>query len=256
MCVNKTKGTLAISCFDLIFISIYFRSFNDDEQGSRAKCQSIVLFLFWEMNRNHLLMSYRNWMEMILCVFQSMRVRAGLLLTFALFFAISALVFHFLAMYVPFNCSCFFLWMNELNRLSKRWIVAIPRHPRGPNDQVHYYSLCIPSAWTSSCDEIDDCWSSSSSLSSTVGFVDWWPSWLYFDVGVRTFTRTFSLELTDFAVADFTFRNDRFPFRLTRGFFNALLTYIGTAGAVGEVRKIVDGDSTFVCLQPIEWSNH
>ncbi|CAF1202804.1 unnamed protein product [Adineta steineri] len=52
-----------------------------------------------------------------------MRIRAVLVLTFALFFAISALIFHFLAMF------------------SKRWVVAVPRKPRGPNDQIHYYGL-------------------------------------------------------------------------------------------------------------------
>jgi hypothetical protein len=42
--------------------------------------------------------------------------------------------------------SFFYLFLSivntyELNRFSKRWIVAIPRNPRGPNDQIHYYSL-------------------------------------------------------------------------------------------------------------------
>ncbi|CAF0766158.1 unnamed protein product [Rotaria sordida] len=52
-----------------------------------------------------------------------MRIKAVLLVTLALFFAIIGLIFHFLALF------------------SKRWTVAIPRQPRGPNDQIHYYSL-------------------------------------------------------------------------------------------------------------------
>lgn len=34
-----------------------------------------------------------------------------------------------------------FQWINSIFRFSKRWIVAIPRRPRGPNDQIHYYGL-------------------------------------------------------------------------------------------------------------------
>ncbi|CAF3417722.1 unnamed protein product [Rotaria sp. Silwood1] len=52
-----------------------------------------------------------------------MRIKAVILLTLALFFATIGIIFHFLAIF------------------SKRWIVAIPRQPRGPNDQIHYYSL-------------------------------------------------------------------------------------------------------------------
>ncbi|CAF2443270.1 unnamed protein product [Rotaria sp. Silwood2] len=52
-----------------------------------------------------------------------MRIKAVLLLTIALFFATIGLIFHFLAIF------------------SKRWTVAIPRQPRGPNDQIHYYGL-------------------------------------------------------------------------------------------------------------------
>jgi len=52
-----------------------------------------------------------------------MRIKGVLILTFALFFAIAGLIFHGLAIF------------------SKRWIVAIPRRSRGPNDQIHYYSL-------------------------------------------------------------------------------------------------------------------
>ncbi|CAF1971525.1 unnamed protein product [Rotaria magnacalcarata] len=52
-----------------------------------------------------------------------MRIKGVIILTFALLFAVIGLVLHLLALF------------------SKQWTVAIPRERRGPNDQIHYYSL-------------------------------------------------------------------------------------------------------------------